>query len=415
MSTPTSRSTVWSSPAESGPYNSLSIHPAASISELLGAYGVRHTAAKPFMAPPPALARFPPGYKAFERVHTRARPGSSLHFSRAPSRPSSTRTPFHPARNIYNARSKLRCSELLSDELRRSSSDSINFSEHYRRDSAISTIPKLKYRKPVVEMVSRTTQTSPVLSTLPLNGGREINIPGSGEGKVFLSRLDGAVEGPTFVNTSRSINYHIRRVKQSRNRSDAITPDPLITENFDNNLKCAGSGSGRRSQHGPLTLPNNVEVSGVGTTRSHTESRVKSKRYSEQTTSDSLPSTNVTDIKAIRQAMEEYYRSRGSNTIPLMVVRRSDPISGGHHERGSKNMSDAPISILSGKSKPQPAGQDSSRHYNTSPNIPCLQSSFGNADLLFPRAARASPFADAAPHSCGECPPPWEPPCSPDL
>lgn len=182
------------------------------------------------MPPPPARPIFPPEYPVFNRVHVRSRPGSARPFTRSgPSPLPETQHMRVPSVLSSNPSRPSTRSDAVSDvlgpnsmylEVRRASPMRPR-AENGRPTTMESTVPRLRSRRPTVEVVSCGTQTTPPPTTTTF--GRE-------------AKLAASVERVPSIDTEASeavASRSRRRRKRSRggNRSgNRLTPASVKTE-----------------------------------------------------------------------------------------------------------------------------------------------------------------------------------------
>ena len=149
------------------------LNPTASIDELFRAYSVQRGQESSYIPPPSASAIFPPGYKcSTSRVHVRSRPRSARPVSRglsksspAASRPLS-RSSSNEAAQSLNTHSYT-CNGVLGPSPLHEETESpalcLSTPTSCCRPSSISdpTMPEVRTRSAIVQVVSQGTQTDP--------------------------------------------------------------------------------------------------------------------------------------------------------------------------------------------------------------------------------------------------------------
>jgi hypothetical protein len=356
-SAPVSPQTPWPSPVLSYPQRGAesgvdilppSIHPAASIEDLLRAYGVKPGPVMQTIPPPPAFAIFPPGYRTYGRVHTRSRPGSSRPFSRASSRafPTQSAVPRYNSSLRVTSIAQSRRSDISSNILgfaagrntmgdfaRGSASMLLGQSHLQRPETAVSSVPKLKNLEPMVEVVSCGTQTSPTSSVFTPSTLSTVNVGTERTSRRRLSEtslqqiITTAEEGIAAIAVPSVSRRRTRRKRKSGNIvGEGSKSSHLPVESYITNGKNCSMGGGRsRSQLlGIGTIME--EVAYLDTIPEYDTSRLTlSTSHNCGRMSEVPPEASITDIKNVSQAMEDYYRSKGMEFAPDLGI--SNPTS----------------------------------------------------------------------------------------
>jgi len=198
------------------------LNPAASIDELLRAYGVQHSQASSYTPPVPACPIFPPGYKGgTSRVHVRSRPRSARPVSRgsskstpAASRPLSRSSSNEAAESVRQAPAHISmdpgaCNEVVGLSALHEETEPplmcLSTQISWSRPPSISdpTVPEVRTRTAIVQVVSQGTQTDAPPSP-PKMRTRATN-----------TSVDLSVNTPNPVESS---NPRPRNARKSRNR-----------------------------------------------------------------------------------------------------------------------------------------------------------------------------------------------------
>ena len=324
------------------------VNPASSIEELLRAYGVA-PGPRPFqhrMPPPPARAIFPPGYTTLNRVHVRSRPGSSRPFSRAgpSSRPATQHIRVPSVLSSNPSRPSTR-SDAASDVLGRPSlylevrraSPLRSRGENERPETAGSIVPRLRSRKPMAEVISCSTQTSPPPTATTF--GKDAKSSGSAVPK----QATGSENVEVAPSRTRRRKKRSRGTRRNTNR---LTPTSITTEIVleEDSLKArrqenwrdlgAQNVSRREAPANAEQMVHSSSHSASFNDRSQESgsSQVRRVRSMHANTGVSHPSwastrTNMTEIETVSEAMEQYYRSQTNSSSRTPGTSRNSPPS----------------------------------------------------------------------------------------
>lgn len=312
------------------------VNPSSSIEDILRAYLVRLGPFREHLPPPGARAIFPSNYNTVNRIYIRQRPGSARPFSRASNRPfprmshnrymstsrSSTRSDASSdvlgLTPIYE-----RTGEMRSPFLRRPRGGQVYVRPDTRPDTASSSVPKLRTREQVVEVVSVATQTSPPstpIATMPTSP--EPKRRGHRRGASRLAQARDSLH----LSKSSDIGPGVGRKPQVA--SEYTEDQQPHRQGNDGNYSYTDAARkvsfstreeriSRREEAVRNILERTSALSGnpVSDYENHRPA---------QTLSPSVRSS-VNDMGDVSDAMQQYYRSQGRNVnTPPPVPRRSD-------------------------------------------------------------------------------------------
>lgn len=300
------------------------VNPASSIKELLRAYGVTPRPVKYSIPPPPARAIFPASYRNLSRVHVHQRPRSSRSFSRASSRPFTHAFPrssrlILPVPSVVVSRRPPTRSDTSSDVLglsplceetagiqgtpvRIPGSEWSNTDE--RPTTATSTVPRIRSRNPVAEVVSCATQTSPQPTVTTFSP------------TVYPTRPSSNTE--TCKNAQRSVGGPSQsyRGKTPHAMENSINPQESSAQQCDNNHDEYKASKPRRRRRRRARKSHVAVEESVGLTETdgvYPRFNYPAPRQSQISEVSVQP--NIADIESVSLAMEKYYRSQGINTM----------------------------------------------------------------------------------------------------
>ena len=320
------------------------INPASSIDELLRAYLVRLGPFREYIPPPCARAIFPPNYNvrlSSNRVYTRPRPGSARPFSRASNRPFAR---VSHARGISRGRSMSSCAETMGSD---SSSDVLGLTPLYERTgempspflrrprarkgdsrpgTAESTVPRLRTREKVVQVVSVGIQTSPPpLSPAPV-ATTSVEQPQRRGHRRGASRFAQARDSLHLSSRSGEIcssggdDRKLQVAFQESEREGLGTPcddDRGSSGREKGSRKVSFSTREERIYRRQEAVRNIIERTSTISHTALSEHRDPPRRYSF------TPSTTSTSSMG-SEAIGQYYRSQGVDAVPSTSPGRSD-------------------------------------------------------------------------------------------
>lgn len=324
------------------------VNPASSIEELLQAYGISpgHRLSQRRIPPPPARAIFPPGYTTVNRVHVRSRPGASRPFSRAgpSSRPVTQHMRVPSVLSSNPSRPPTR-SDATSDVLGRTSlylevqraSPLRPQSENKRPETAKSTVPRLRSRNLMAEVVSCSTQTSPPPTVTTFD--KEAESAGASVPKQATGFED-IEAAPSRARRRRKRSHGTRR------STSRLTPTLVATEIVveEDSLKttrqegCRDQGTQNvNHREGPAISEHRVHSSShsdIFNERSEGSgsSQGRRTRSTHANTGVSYISrastgTNMMDIDNISEAMEQHYRAQTQSSSRIQTTGGNRPLS----------------------------------------------------------------------------------------
>ena len=313
--------------AARSPVQSVSpqLNPPASIDGLLRAYGVQQGQASSHIHPPPACPTFPPGHKCrTSRVHVRPRPRSARPVSRgstksspATSRPLSRSSSNEAAESLRQARAYIStdscaCNEVVGPSSLHEETEPpplcLSTPISWSRPVSISdpTIPEVRTRTAIVQVVSQGTQTD---APLP---------PPKMRTRATNTSVDLSVNTPNPLETPKPRPRNARK-SRNRERQSAIPSEATPPRSSES-----------RGDESPTS---HLNVVSPGISFSTPDYSTRSPRWDGHEIAPDDDHLSLHQVETIAESMDQYYLARQRD-----IARRNSHVP--HEMSGETNRID---------------------------------------------------------------------------